>query len=292
LPTDGDRLKDATLDLPAWPPRQDTEPCPTRRVTFVNGTYSAPDPRESVNNVVVGYVAGTPTYLAKLYCYGPGEGRVEQVVAYRADGDSFALLGKVVDSGVPGGGPDTHVWLGQTTVDGDAVTVEVGLQTVPGSAPPHHSRFSQRRTYTWQGDRFVQSGGPTTLRADPGAAKLTVSASRVTFQPPANGCRTGRVTVTVRNDGPQVAADVKAALMFYALGNDPGPCQTPANQGYNSYLATVGTLAAGQSIQVTATMVVADGEYEALYDDPYNYIQLRVGDLYYPGNTRIVVEFL
>jgi hypothetical protein len=289
---DPNRLRNATLNLPAWPVRGGVGPCPTRRITFVEGVHEAGAITLRVDNIITADVAGNPARIGVFSCHGPGEGRVQQALAYRNEGDGFSLMGKLVDTAIPAGGADTSVSLGKISAQAAEFIVEVGLQTVPGSAPPAHAHLKQLRRYAWQGSAFVQTGGPTSFLVDPALTRLSATANRLVFAPPRNGCRTGTITMTVTNDGPQPANDVTAVLIVPGLSDPGGQCQAPPQQGYASYLAPVGSLAPGASKEVTASMVIAeDGQHQGVEDYPYNLIELRVADQRYPQTRQIVLEF-
>src|SRR6266511_4172498 len=85
---------------------------------------------------------------------------------------------------------------------GGGVGVEVGdvgsLQTSEVAALTQR----QWRSYTWDGSRFRQSGGPTTFPPNPNIADLTVTASDLRLGPVTGGARHGTLTVTVTNNGP------------------------------------------------------------------------------------------
>jgi hypothetical protein len=154
-------------------------------------------------------------------------------------GSRWAGLGQVVGP-VAGVGSDITGVGGIEAAKG-AVRVEVTslAKVLAGSSTPDLSAVRPWRTFAWDGTRFTQIAGSTTFAADQSAAKLTGTATRLVFDPPDGACRSGELTLTVRNDGPRAAADVTAAVILPE--NHPEPCPNPpAGQGYGSVLADLG----------------------------------------------------
>ncbi len=216
-----------------------------------------------------------------------------QVVAFRGTPATLTLMGQVVGP-VVGLGDDLTTVRDIEAAKG-AVRVEVtrlALVSV-GLSPPDLAATTQWRTFAWNGNGFTQTAGSTTFAADTSAAKLTGTATRLVFAPPVEQCRTGELTLTVRNDGPRAAENVTAAVILPEYNVDPCP-NPPAGQSYGSALGDFGTIPAGSSKTVTVRIVTAVYEtYPAgtLVDRPYNYFELRTGDRTYVDRTRVVVEY-
>jgi hypothetical protein len=70
----------------------------------------------------------------------------------------------------------------------------------------------QWRTYRWTGDRFAQSGGPTSFTVS--RPELSATVSDLVFGPAASGTRTGTRTVSVHNGG---TAPVPDAAVVYGF---------------------------------------------------------------------------
>jgi hypothetical protein len=286
------RLGNARLTVPAWPSGLHGEVCPTGPIPFRGGFY-----RKGTMALRMGYTvrgeAGGPAYATVLYCASDKyELSVSQVVAYRASG-SFALIGKVVDTSVPAAGSGTRVRLG--TIGSNprgGFDVQVELQTVAGSAPPQYALVSQVRTFAWDGEHFGQIFGPSVFLADPAKARLVLTPTELRFLPPdAKGCRTGTTTVTVTNEGPNEAGDVTVAIITPTV-EVSDECPAPASQGYGSSLATLGTIPPGQSRKVELTVVTKPtDEPPAVVDQPYDFMEIHVGQTRYPETMRLVLRF-
>ena len=231
---------------------------------------------------------GAPGYAAVVSCFGPGEGQVEQVLAYRRTANGPALIGRVVSSD----GVDITGFEKLTSPAPNEVSVDVVEHTVPGSAPPAYSILHQQRTYRLSDGAFRQVAGDTTFHAAP--AGLTLQAGTLTYGPPAQGCRSGTMTLTIHNGGTQAALDLAAVVI-----NPPafGECPVPTGQDYDSVLAPIGTLGPGESRTVTVPAVAADPTAEGAIasgtteDLAFRYIFLRTGQRQYPGSTHYLVTY-
>jgi len=230
---------------------------------------------------------GAPMYIAVVACSGPSEGQVQQAVAYRkTSAGAFTVLARVLATD-----EEIHT-IGEISPEGDDLKIQVGQQTVAGSAPPEYSHLNQWRTFRWNGARFAQTGGPTTFFADTSVADVSATASRLVFQPADAGCRIGTMTLTVTNNGPQAASDVSAAVMLPAVAEPDEQCQIPPDQGYQSVLARVGTLAPGESRAVTVTVIAGEPiDTPLVLDQPYYIAELRTGDQRYPKTAHFVIEW-
>lgn len=147
--------------------------------------------------------------------------------------------------------------IGEISPEGAGLKIQVGQQTVAGSAPPSSRTSTSRARLPGNGRAFTQIGGPRTFVADTSVAEISATASRLVFQPAEAGCRTGTMTLTVTNAEPQAASDVAAAVMLPAVPEPGEQRQEPPEQGYESVLARVGTLAPGEGRTVTVTVMRA-----------------------------------
>ena len=195
-------LKNATLDIPAWPADGKIgDGCQQGKVTFHDGSV--------VTNTNYGRtvteLAGPPVYtdvdhdgaretVIRVRCAVQGE--VSQVVVFDRDeaggirtiGPVTAVTGAVRKIfGIDDGG------------DG-LVKVEVGDHAVCCGTPPELPQH-QWRIYRFDGAHFTQSGGPTSFPANPRVTDLSVSVQGPAFVKQANNEWHGQLKVTVRNNG-------------------------------------------------------------------------------------------
>jgi hypothetical protein len=249
VPASPDDLKNQTLDVPPWPQHLSHTDCPTTHLVLKDGQASYP-----ATNLYVGLRKainvdinndGVPETIAALYCAGPGERTVTQVVAYRGPSGSVSMIGQVA-------GP----------------IPDVGNQD--------------------------QTAGSTKFEADATVADLSVTTGPLVFGKLVGKCRTGTITLKVMNRGSQPAANVTAALVSPGIDvADQCPPVMPT-QAYLSSLVAVPTIAPGMTQTVTATIVVYDGGETpsgTTVDERWSYVELRIGDLRYPGDVRFAVKY-
>ncbi|MEU4676482.1 hypothetical protein [Micromonospora sp. NPDC023737] len=192
------QLLAARVDLPAWPEYLHSPPrCSTKDVRL------RPAPNTELPTLLSdpghGDLDGDGAIetVALLGCRANGEISGKQVVAFdRDDAGRIVTMGRVV--GVREGMDDITDFSVQA--DGK-VRVHVANKQ-PCCDMPSWAPQRQWRTYTWNGDRFDQTAGPTKFGIDPRLTDLTLTAGDLVLGPPdAQGRRTGTVTVTVVNRG-------------------------------------------------------------------------------------------
>jgi len=192
-------LLTARLDLPAWGPDGS---CPTEGVRLVDGEGDVGDVRLENATRGVRYIDvdgdGTAETIAVLECLTRDlVPPPQQVVAFDRD-----ATGRIVTIGqVAHPNTDQPEWFRSLEVRPDgSVRIEVWLNPPSdGSSPTSANR--QSRTYRWDGQRFVQTGGPSSF-PEPAPAKLTITATDLVYGPPdENGMRRGTMTVTITNTG-------------------------------------------------------------------------------------------
>ncbi|MEU4218850.1 hypothetical protein [Actinoplanes sp. NPDC026623] len=188
-------FESGTLTVPSWGVAASVG-CSEGRMTLTDAGQERDDPHRPVN--VLSYVAvdvdqdGAEDYVAHLMCGEGPEAGGSQVVAFRRDGRELRPIGRIVGT-QDGFGMMDHVEArsgGRVAILVAKEYTDTGEETVP----------NQWRTYAWRKGGFQQVGGPTTFPAKPPAALLSVVPSTLAFRPAGSGF-TGKMTVTVRNDG-------------------------------------------------------------------------------------------
>jgi hypothetical protein len=244
-----DELCNATLDLPAW----QSEVCTRPEVTLVNGRlHLAESVGLSLRAVVQVDVDhdGTVETVAIVAC--GGETMEEKVVAFRrAPDDGVATMAQVLATVDP-----IRVITELQGLPDGRLRITVGdfgnfLGTDPTIAQ------HQQRTYGWNGQRFVQIGGPTTFPPNPRLADLALTAPDLVFSAPAGGIRTATYTLTARNLGP---ADIQASVTvqlpsFIELVSPPSGCGVQDYpSGGHEVQCLLPVLRAGTSTPLTLTL--------------------------------------
>jgi hypothetical protein len=187
-------LRNATLDIPAWPP--DALNGPSGRVKFADG--------QSEEQASTGY----RMYLADRLAYGDvdrdgaqetvirvgfgGEGQSLQVLALDRDiNRTIVTIGRVLATTGPIKVIDEDV----AVTAGGQVRIRVGdFQACCGQDPIAQW---QTRVYARRSGRFVQVGGPTAFPQNPRMTELSVAANDVVLGVPVKGVRHGALAVTV-----------------------------------------------------------------------------------------------
>jgi hypothetical protein len=286
-PTD---LSNATIVLGAWGDYADT--CPTGPVTFAHGSKQLPGKApltvEHTAAIDVDHDGGTET-VAVIYCQGGQVGPRQAVAVKAAPDGTLTTMGQVLRT-------DSNVAdiKGVAAGPNGTVALTVGDILVCCATQPSEE-VTQVRTYAWNGSGFTQADGPTTFIADPAVADLAVSAPTLNFGPKVNGTRTGTLTVTVRNKGPQAAGQVSLSLVLLDyFANGPGQdwakCPVPAGS-YTTRLCQLGNMPAGATVTLTLPLTTqADASYMQPADNWFISIQPRRGDLKYPS-VKVSVTF-
>jgi hypothetical protein len=193
-----DQLKNATLDIPAWP--ADNLTGPTGKVKFTNGEFTVPPdaafPFERhlvIFGVAYGDVDrdGAQETLATIGCVVQG-GSLQLVAFDRTASGAIVTLGQVVATRGEIREIDTDSVRVRT--DGQ-ITVKVGdFQRCCGDETPQQW---QARTYGWTGHDFRQTGGPTAFPVNASVTETGLTASELVLGPAVSGIRHGTLTVTV-----------------------------------------------------------------------------------------------
>ncbi|BCJ48444.1 hypothetical protein GCM10010168_76300 [Actinoplanes ianthinogenes] len=248
-------LREATLDVPAWP--ADDLQGPSGRVRFHLGEApveprTVPDGRppygDTVTILAVTYGDvdhdGVDETIVVLGCLI--EGGSKQIVAYDRDpAGAIVLLGRVAaTTGEVRDIRNAGVRVGDTGV----VTAPVAdYQRCCADATP---QIWQTRGYALRHDRFVQVSGPTRMPVNPHVTETRVSAGPLTLGPPDHGYRYGTVDVTVTHRRGAVPRQV--SLLFYPpaglrrTGDWPKTTAEP-----DSFSVTVAAPPAGGSVTHT-----------------------------------------
>jgi hypothetical protein len=253
-------LLNATLTLPAWPDGlPGSTDCTSGKVRFVNGRSTAKYGITILGQPIQVDVDGdgTPESVVRVVC--SPQAASFQVLAYgRSDGGGIRLFGTVIATpdGAGRDGVDVkYVHAVEATSDGH-VRVDVGDWSpccgMPEDLPQH-----QWRTYGWNGQRFVQTGGPTKFGPHPKGTDLTVAGADVAMTRQSDGRWHGTVSVRVTNEGSKAA---RAAVEVRTSA--PVTVAEPAPAGCNPLNPTFiacgpDDLAPGASRTVTIPVVSA-----------------------------------
>jgi hypothetical protein len=252
------QLRNSTLSVPAWPGPID-QTCPSGQLKFTDGKYT----RTGEDGIQI-RLAGDPAYVdvngdgrnetvIRVDCHL--QGILTQVVAYsRSPDGKISLFGKVVTSYTEGSDVKL-VWKieagGPTTV-----RIDVGDYSpccgIAADYPQH-----QWRTYGWDGQRFRQTGGPTSFPPNPKKADLGVAATPLAMTAQGGGW-SGRLTMTVSNKGPGTGVYPTIDLSFPGAvtlaGPDVGKCRLSSN---TTAVCTLGPIAPNSSAQVRLDVTAA-----------------------------------
>lgn len=244
-----------TITYPAWPVVGNLGGCLTGTQDFRN--KSVHGHTIHIDADATAHIGGEDAIILIMSCYGPGSGRVQLAAAYRVlfDG-TYSLIGSMVATGAGG---ITNLGFISSPGD-DRVTVQTGSQLVPGDSPPDYAIVWQNRTYTFDGRRFAQTDGPRTFVADPATTRVSVTVSPLVFGPAVNGCRTGTMTVKVRNTGAASATGLTAVAFLDRVPAAPDSCDKDVNQGFNAIEGPVGPLDPGASAEVLLTVTAGVGD--------------------------------
>jgi uncharacterized repeat protein (TIGR01451 family) len=219
-----------------------------------------------------------------------GDPALDQVVAFgRTATGTIRTLGQVVgpvNGGINrvinlAGKPDGSVSAEVTEVHGSAGTAVM-------------SQVFQWRSYSWTGQRFVQTEGSTSFNADTTITKLTMVPAQVVFAKPQGGLRRATLTVTVTNTGNTSAAGVSVrplldgGIVIVANGMCAGTSP--------DVLCTTPEIAPGATWKVTINLTVATAVADGVRDNSAqnttdNVVQLRLGDQIYGNVKTVAVSF-
>ncbi|MGI5148974.1 hypothetical protein ACQEVC_21860 [Plantactinospora sp. CA-294935] len=196
------------LDLPRW---WGDAPCQSR------GRLASRAPQEEGNWLQSADYAdvdrdGAEETVAMIGCKFNQAVVQTQVAVFDRD-----TTGKIVTKGqVLTSRPVGWIFQVDTRPDG-SIRIEVGdREPVGGRGSAVAVR--QWRTYGWTGEKFAQTGGPTSFPAHPSLADLRVTATDLVYgAQAADGSRHATTTVTIRNAGP---ADADYVFLSLELGQN------------------------------------------------------------------------
>ncbi|MBF9129545.1 hypothetical protein I0C86_11290 [Plantactinospora sp. S1510] len=215
-----EELLGGTFDLPDWP-EGTSSTCGGPAVKLRSGPVNEEVP--ALLDLSHGDVDsdGAVETLARLECRSSADWP-KQIVAFDRDATGrIVVLGQVVRTG--GGVAD----LREFAVEDGSVRVRVADQCC-GANPAQ----TQWRTYTWKGDRFRQTAGPTSFPSTKGDApttptpaiptgRLTLTATDLTYGPvEGQSGQRGTMTVTVVN--PTGATVQFPVVTFFDNDKDSG----------------------------------------------------------------------
>lgn len=191
------QLRNATLDIPAWP--ADNLTGLSGRLTFRDGEVtSPPDAAFSFERHIVIFSVtygdvdrdGAQETLAVIGCVV--QNGSEQVVVFDRD-----AAGRIVTMGtvVATTGQVRQIDRSITVLADGTISVKVAdYQQCCGDETP---QLWQTRGYRWNGYEFRQARGPTSFPVNPAVTETGMTAGALVFGPAVDGVRHGTLTVTV-----------------------------------------------------------------------------------------------
>lgn len=226
-------------------------------MTLTDGGQERDDRGRPVN--VLSYVAvdvdrdGAMDYVAHLMCGEGPEAGGSQVVAFRRAGGELRPIGRIV------GTQDGFAMMDHVEARGDGrVAILVAKEYTDGG---EETVPNQWRTYAWRQGRFRQVAGPTTFPAKSPAARLSVVPSALPFRPAGSGF-TGRLTVTVSNDGDVDVARLEIRLILPSqvqpAGGEWAGCAADRADNETAFICVVAGPRARSRISMPFTFVATD----------------------------------
>jgi hypothetical protein len=217
-----EELGNATLEIPTWPDYA-ADTCPSGNVRFRDGRAALPGVVEHdvrIKEVIHVDVDrdGTDETAARFVCLGLAETDNKVLVFDRDRAGKVVTFGQVLtESGDIGG---------IIAIRKSGTSVEVRVVDYFDGVANDLMQF-QWRAYSWNGDRFVQSGGPTAFPPNPKVTDLSVAGQDLRLTPVAADVLGGTLTVTIRNEGPHSAARPKVVVHLSAwlsVARPPAGC--------------------------------------------------------------------
>ncbi|WP_157441951.1 hypothetical protein [Actinoplanes awajinensis] len=245
-------LREATLDVPAWP--ADNVQGPSGPLRFHHGEVTVaprtvPDGRppygQSIVILAVSYGDidhdGTDETLVVLGCLI--EGGSKQIVAYDRDAD-----GRIVSRGqvTATTGEVRDISNTGVRVDGSGV-VTARVADYQRCCADRTPQSWQTRGYALRDGRFAQVSGPTRMPLNPRVTETRLTAGEVILGRPVGGFRSGGVDVTVTHH--RGAHPERVTLTFYPPEGLERSGRWPrVTGGTDSFSVTVAAPAAGGSV--------------------------------------------
>jgi hypothetical protein len=176
--------------------------------------------------------------VARIDC-----GIYTQVVVFsRTPDGAVTTVGRILATHVEGSDVQ-QIWRVEPV---GPLTVRVDVGDVASPEAQH-----QWRTYAWDGQRFVQSGGPTSFSGTPNTTDLALDAPSPMAMAATGGTWTGSLVVTLTNKGPNQATRLEVTLTFgveVALGGpDADACGATAATRSTVYTCRFANLGPGAS---------------------------------------------
>lgn len=283
-----DELLPYKYDLESWhgEPGGAVANCPTKQVTL---HYNSVDlGLVNISKVVHGDVDhdGAPETVAILSCQF-GQASRQQVVYFDRDDDGYVELRSQVVSGSDAKGGIQRIYDVEIDAPTGGIGVQVGDRFACCSQSDEQSEH-QQRWYTWDGQRFAQTDGPTAFTPRPiDDFDLTVSAEPVQFGAASGGVRTGKLAITVKNGSAVNAPGVQFKLLSPDVGgrlpvgsvtftaSSGASADCPAAQDGN-LLCHFPALASGATRTYTFTVTAPAAADAVLNDGSLESIQFRV----------------
>ncbi|WP_422772591.1 hypothetical protein ACN28C_06120 [Plantactinospora sp. WMMC1484] len=247
LPIGAEELRDSVIDVPRWSRPELRSTCPSGPIRFDDGQASggSVDIRLRLTHLVELDLDGDGVREAavRLACEGPERDAAVALAFDRDRAGRIVRLGIVLEQGGDVAGFD------ELRTAGSAVEVRVRDYHLEG-LPSETIRY-QWRAYSWNGERFVQSGGPTAFPPHPLVTDLSIGGEELRLTRGEDGAYTGTLSLTVRNAGPQRATAPELVVTLPPETRATGTgLRCTAYAGKLSCVRTLAPLDAGRSVDL------------------------------------------
>jgi len=237
-------LKNATLDIPAWP--NDDVPGLAGPVKFTDGKVYIPADTAYpagrfmvIERIVYGDVDrdGAQETVASIGAYI--QGGSQQLIAFDRD-----RSGRIITLGAVAAttGPVRSIDASSYSVAANGV-VTARVADYQGCCGDRTPTLWQWRSYGWNGQRFHQAGGPTAFPDNPNVTETSLASSGLVLGPVVDGARHGVLTVTVAYLYGTVPDHL--SIRFYTALQRDGSAWPPVYAVTNGFAVDVPTPALG-----------------------------------------------
>lgn len=228
--THGPAIRDATLDLPAWPAL--ATGCATTGAAFHDGAFIGPAWTTRINGTAEADIDqdGLNETIGLFWCTDDRDADLprmyfRQVVVFHRGVDGQVLtVGSVAHQGALSGDIDA-------VRSGPGGTVEVHQADFPSCKGCYNpAQQWQWRGYGWDGHVFRQTNGPTRFTPNPLVTDLRLDDGPLRVRRYPDGSRSAELSLAVTNGGPMTAAvaSLHVEVDYWAVRIAPAGCSVNA----------------------------------------------------------------